>query len=105
VDDNGGGDGAVDAERGAPGVGRGGGRHVAAADGAHMNCGARHAIEEPGLAAWLVSPECRLHCCREEREVYRWRDGDGGYGIQVCFSLDKGSSVRQNSGLLSRDPD
>jgi len=28
LDDNGGGDGAVDAERGAPGVGRGGGRHV-----------------------------------------------------------------------------
>jgi len=71
-----------------------------------MNCGARHAIEEPGLAAWLISPECCLHCCREEREVYRWREGTVVMEFRfVLVSPDKGSSVRQNSGLLSRDPD
>jgi hypothetical protein len=38
----------------------------AAAEGAHINCGARHAIGEPGRAGWLVgSPGSRLHCCRE----------------------------------------
>jgi hypothetical protein len=64
----------------------------AAADGAHLNCGARHAIGEPGLAACSSSPGCRLHCYREEREVEVER-GDGGDEIQVCLaSLDKGSS-------------
>jgi hypothetical protein len=94
LDDSGGGDGAVDAERGAPGVGRGRGR------GRHVGGGRRRPLElrrqarHRGARAGclLASPGCRLHCCREEREVEVER-GDGGDEIQVCLaSLDKGSS-------------
>ena len=56
VDDNGGGDGAVDAERGAPGVGRGGGRHVGGGRRRphELRCQARHRGARAGCLARLT---------------------------------------------------
>lgn len=64
----------------------------AAADGAHLNCGARHAIGEPGLAA--CSPHLGAASIAAGRKE-RWRSSEATVGMKFRFvltSLDKGSS-------------
>jgi hypothetical protein len=104
LDDNGGGDGAVDAERGAPGVGRGG-RHVGGGRRRphELRRQARHRGARAGCLARLTGVPSPL-LPGGKRGVgggrRRW-----GWNSGLFVSPDKGSSVRQNSGLLSRDPD
>lgn len=107
LDDSGGGDGAVDTERGASEVRRGGGRQVGGGGRRPLELRrqARHRGARAGCLARLTGVPSPL-LPGGKRGVGGGRRGT--VGMEFRFGLvspDKGSSIRQNSGLLSCDPE
>lgn len=84
LDDSGGGDGAVDEERGAPGVGRGGSHVGGGGRRPHeLRRQARHRGARAGCLARLTGVPSPL------LPGGKMEGGDGGDGIHVCSNLSR----------------